>query len=202
MTYILIGDCLMLWRCYGIWNRQKGVVLIPSLLLLTSISFGILATVNSITNALPSLVGLAWVSSSVATNVGVTSLIVYKLVIVRREIITSKLYDVVPPLYRDMIIILVESAAPLALTGVCSVAVSAARLSGGIAPSSEDAVFLLSLVSHLLFLLFGALSPQMILFRTLVCAPNGLVQAAEKSQLHGATTHSCSAQFSTTHSIT
>ncbi|KAH6884676.1 hypothetical protein BKA70DRAFT_1445880 [Coprinopsis sp. MPI-PUGE-AT-0042] len=181
MTYILIGDCLMLWRCYGIWNRKKVVVLFPTLLLVTSISFGILSTINSITDTLPALVGLAWVAFSVATNVTVTSLIVYKLVIVRREIIRSKLYDKVWPLYWDVIIILVESAAPLALAGLCSVAVSAARLSGDIAPSRENAVFLLSLVSHLLFLLFGALSPQMILFRTLVCAPNGLVQAAEKN---------------------
>ncbi|KAH6907420.1 hypothetical protein BKA70DRAFT_1489398 [Coprinopsis sp. MPI-PUGE-AT-0042] len=210
--YIFIGDCLMLWRCYAIWNQRKWAALIPAALLLTSISrfysqtyraaLGIVTAVGSVSHwhDIPPLLAILWVAFSVATNLSVTSLIIYKLLVARREVVNSEMYAQAPRFYRDMIIILVESAAPLAMAGVCAATVSATRLANGLPAKSMAKLYLFVLVSHLLFLLFGALSPQMILFRTLVCAPKGLVVQGDDSESNGpsgAGLNSQSAQFST-----
>ncbi|KAH6895086.1 hypothetical protein BKA70DRAFT_1532170 [Coprinopsis sp. MPI-PUGE-AT-0042] len=167
MAYMCVGDCLMLWRCWVIWNGQRWVVLFPILLFLTYFAFGIITIIDSVTRQ-PPLAGVLSVTFSVATNVTITSLIVYKLLVARREVIKSEMYDYAPRFYRDLVVILVESAAPLALAGVCAVAVSAARISNDRHDQSVPGLYLSVLASNLLFLLFSALSPQMILFRTLV----------------------------------
>ncbi|KAH6907422.1 hypothetical protein BKA70DRAFT_1489402 [Coprinopsis sp. MPI-PUGE-AT-0042] len=128
LTYICLGDCLMLWRCYSIWNGQRWVVLIPTFLLLAAFALGIISVVDSITHTLPRLAGVLCVACSVVSNVIITSLIIYKLLVARREAMESEMYDYAPRFYRDLIVILVESAAPLALAGVCAVALTTARI--------------------------------------------------------------------------
>ncbi|KAH6907415.1 hypothetical protein BKA70DRAFT_1427807 [Coprinopsis sp. MPI-PUGE-AT-0042] len=198
MLYIFIGDLLMLWRCYIIWNKHKWAALLPAVLLLTSISLGILTVVGSVNSDLPPVIYIFWIASSVATNISITSLIIYKLLIARREALNSEMCTQEPGLYRDMIVIFVESAAPLALAGIYAIAVSATHLANGGPGESMAKFYLLVFVSHLLFLLFGALSPQIILFRTIVYAPKGLVVKGNRSEDDvGAMFNSHSAQFST-----
>ncbi|KAH6905720.1 hypothetical protein BKA70DRAFT_1225429 [Coprinopsis sp. MPI-PUGE-AT-0042] len=91
--YIFIGNCLMLWRCYAIWNQRKWAALIPAALLLTSISrlysqtyraaLGIVTAVGSASHwhDIPPLLAILWVAFSVATNLSATSLIIYKLLV-------------------------------------------------------------------------------------------------------------------------
>ncbi|KAH6895082.1 hypothetical protein BKA70DRAFT_1043355, partial [Coprinopsis sp. MPI-PUGE-AT-0042] len=165
MTYMCVGDCLMLWRCCIIWKRQRWVVFVPFMLFLAYFAFGIMAVVDSLTRNLPPIAGALCFAFSVAMNIVITSLITYKLLVARREVIRSEMYDSVPTVYRDMIVILVESAAPLALTGMCTIAVSAARLSKDRRDESMPSLDLSVVAFNFLFLLFGALSPQVILFR-------------------------------------
>ncbi|KAH6905739.1 hypothetical protein BKA70DRAFT_1225444 [Coprinopsis sp. MPI-PUGE-AT-0042] len=173
MAYMYVGDCLMLWR------------LVPIILFLPYFAFGIIAVIDILTACnLPPIAGALCVAFSVMTNIVITSLSTYKVLIARREAIRSEVYDSVPSLYRDMIVILVESAAPLALAGMCAVAVSAARLSKGRHDESTPGLYLSVVAFNLLFLLFSALSPQMILFHTLACLPRGTAMLAAEGGYH------------------
>ncbi|KAH6891647.1 hypothetical protein BKA70DRAFT_1408512 [Coprinopsis sp. MPI-PUGE-AT-0042] len=205
LTYMCIGDCLMLWRCCGIWNGKRWVVLVPVTTFLTYLAFGIVTVINSVTRNLPLYASVLSIASSVTTNVVITSLIVHKLLVARREIIKSEMYESVPRFYRDLILILIESAAPLALAGLCAVAASAARLSNRVPDKSMKGLYLSVITFDFLFLLFGALSPQMILCRTLACLPNGLaVLATEESQTEsdvGAVFNTQSAHFPLVQSV-
>ncbi|KAH6884681.1 hypothetical protein BKA70DRAFT_1562959, partial [Coprinopsis sp. MPI-PUGE-AT-0042] len=165
LLYILIGDCLMLWRCNAIYKDQIWVALFPTALLLTSCAFGILTTINSVTGGFSILIEILWIAFNVATNVVITSLIITKLLIARREVVKSKMYDHVPQFYRQITIILVESAAPLALAGLCAIITSAIGVSGLRLGMSAAGFFLFDFVMHMFFLFFAALSPQLILFR-------------------------------------
>ncbi|KAH6910869.1 hypothetical protein BKA70DRAFT_1268808 [Coprinopsis sp. MPI-PUGE-AT-0042] len=207
LTYMCIGDCLMLWRCCGIWNGKRwGCWWYRSLpFSLISVPFGIVTVINSVTRNLPLYASVLSIASSVTTNVVITSLIVHKLLVARREIIKSEMYESVPRFYRDLILILIESAAPLALAGLCAVAASAARLSNRVPDKSMKGLYLSVITFDFLFLLFGALSPQMILCRTLACLPNGLaVLATEESQTEsdvGAVFNTQSAHFPLVQSV-
>ncbi|KAH6884686.1 hypothetical protein BKA70DRAFT_1445889 [Coprinopsis sp. MPI-PUGE-AT-0042] len=205
MAYMCIGDCLMLWRCCGIWNRQRLVVLVPITVFLTYFAFGIVMVIDSVTRILPSFASIPAVALTVMTNVTITSLIIYKLLVARREVIKSEMYDSVPRFYCDLVVILVECAAPLALAGVCAIAVTAARLSNHVSNESKKNLYFSMVTFDLLFLFFGALSPQMILWRTLVYQPEGVaVLATERSDTEsdvGAIFNTQSAHFSTVHSV-
>ncbi|KAH6907425.1 hypothetical protein BKA70DRAFT_1282966 [Coprinopsis sp. MPI-PUGE-AT-0042] len=195
LAYIVMGDCLMFWRCWCLRYGPGWMVIAPTATFLASITFGVLSVVSSVTGKFSDLVGILWIASSVATNVLITSFIISKLLVARREVIKSEMYDRVPRFYRDMIVVLIESAAPLALAGLCTTIASAIRLSGTQSHSSVRGLYLFDLVSHVSFLLFAALSPQMILFRTLVIAPRGL-RIADGSHSYDPGV-SQSAQFST-----
>ncbi|KAH6884679.1 hypothetical protein BKA70DRAFT_1237672 [Coprinopsis sp. MPI-PUGE-AT-0042] len=207
-AYMCAGDCLMLWRCWIIWNGKRWVALVPIILFLpyfalTPIKQFLQPSESSRSStASPATYHQSLGPSvvfSVATNIAITSLIIYKLLVARQEVIKSEMYDSVPRFYRDLIVILVESAAPLALAGVCAVAVSAARLSKDRQDESMPGLYLSVLAFNLFFLLFGALSPQMILLRTLVCPPKeSAVLATEEGDTEtdvGAVFTTQSAQF-------
>ncbi|KAH6907424.1 hypothetical protein BKA70DRAFT_1400905 [Coprinopsis sp. MPI-PUGE-AT-0042] len=186
---------LGLWRCWYLCRGAGWMVIGPSALFLASIALGIVSVVNMVTGKFSDIVGILWVTFSVATNVMITSIIVSKLVITRQVVMKSKMYDQPPQFYRDVIVVLVESAAPLTLAGLCSIISAAVRMSGVQVPGSGKSLFLFDLVSRACFLLFAALSPQMILFRTLVITPRGL-RIADGSPSNGSGV-SQSAQFST-----
>ncbi|KAH6912352.1 hypothetical protein BKA70DRAFT_1535766 [Coprinopsis sp. MPI-PUGE-AT-0042] len=131
---IAIGDSLTLWRCFVLWGDRKWVLILPSLTCVSSIVFSIVTFSMEIGGL--DLKGLTlgqamlvFVSLSVATNIMVTSLILFRLATTRRNM--SKTFpDRKPPsMYSHVSAILVESAAPLAIAGVCFVIARAHALS-------------------------------------------------------------------------
>jgi hypothetical protein len=116
---------------------------------------GILSVVNSVTGGFSLLIGTLWIAFSVTTNVTITSFIIAALLKARRLVAKSEMYDYQPRIYRDVIILLVESAAPLAVTGVCAVVASGMRISGVPVDPSKAGLYLFDYVSHILFLFFA-----------------------------------------------
>lgn len=109
-------------------------------------------------NAVPGLAAVLWSAFSATGNVVVTALLIYKLFAARRrELEAQPEGPFYPPLHRALIIILVESAAPLALSGLLLVIGSVIMLSH---ESNEMDWFEIRLSAFMLivqalFLLFG-----------------------------------------------
>jgi len=170
---IVQGDVLMLWRCYVLWRHKRWLVLLP-----LSMFFG--ATVCIVVALLPiaSWKGdymspdrlkpiIAGISMTVTANVMVTCLIVSRLVMTwntRRKYFPDQTG---PNIYSNVIAIVIESAAPLTLFGICLVITLAlAKIQ-----ASEDLITIgrattaADIFSFLYSNGFCALSPQMIIFR-------------------------------------
>jgi hypothetical protein len=127
---------------------------------LTFAALGFVSVIDSVTRSLPPIAGALCIAFSVVTNLTITSLIIHKLLAARRHLINSEMYDHVPGFYRDLMVILIESAAPLALAGVCAIALSLSRISSKTSvEDSMTALYLCVLASNLLFLLFGVRPP-------------------------------------------
>jgi hypothetical protein len=72
--------------------------------------------------------------------------------------------------YRDMIIILVESGAPLAIAGLCAVVGSVVRLYGVKTLGSVGRLFIFELVSRAFFLFFAVShSPSFLPLPVVLC---------------------------------
>ncbi|KAH6895079.1 hypothetical protein BKA70DRAFT_1232210 [Coprinopsis sp. MPI-PUGE-AT-0042] len=122
-------------------------------------AFGVLTIINHVTGGFSILVEILWIAFGVATNVVITSIVIAKLLIARREVVKSDMYDQVPQFYQHVIIILVESAAPLALAGLCAIITSAIGLSGVRLRMSAAGFFLFDFVMHMLLLFFALSYP-------------------------------------------
>ncbi|KAK0432647.1 hypothetical protein EV421DRAFT_2089272 [Armillaria borealis] len=158
----LIGDALLLYRCYIIWNSTFSIIVCPLLLYLGALAMAILLTVQS---AIPGSnffrgktvdFGVPWVSLSVALNSIVTILIVIRILKVRRQLKaalgpTEVLSDTVK-MYTGILALLVESVLPYSLFGVIFAITYGRNMD--VAPG-------------FLFIwgTFGAMSPQIIIFR-------------------------------------
>lgn len=170
---IVQGDALMLWRCFVLWRHRKWLVLLPFFAFLSgtvSIIISLLPIASWQRNYLsPERVKpiVAGISMSVAANIMVTTLIVCRLVTswsARRKYFPDQEG---PNIYASVIGIMVESAAPLALTGIgLVISLSLVRfhptlgfLERGKATAAAD------FFSWLYTNGFTALSPQMIIFR-------------------------------------
>ncbi|TEB33318.1 hypothetical protein FA13DRAFT_199694 [Coprinellus micaceus] len=162
---ILLGDGVLVYRCYYIWPERRWVVIVPSLALFASTVCGVLTLIGNFT-FLDNLLGdnlnslaSAWTSLSAATNCLLTALIAGKLIYHRR-----KLSAVIDPShllkYTAALAILVESALPLALFGI----VAAAILNYGTWRLSDATMTIIPAVWFCL----SALCPQLIIFRVAV----------------------------------
>ncbi|KAJ7888612.1 hypothetical protein B0H14DRAFT_2693135, partial [Mycena olivaceomarginata] len=120
----ILGDGLMLYRCYVFWSTCCiWVVVFPGLLFLASSTMGIIATVQS---GLPggdffkgttTNFTTSWLALTITFNVVATSLIIGRLVSVihnMRDILSRSRAQV----YRGVIVLLVESALPFTLLGI------------------------------------------------------------------------------------
>ncbi|KAF9522771.1 hypothetical protein CPB83DRAFT_863948 [Crepidotus variabilis] len=119
----ITSDGLMLYRCFVILDRSIWGMILPTLLYLGSIALGMIYVILS---ALPNsfVFGgktaqfvVAWTSVSVSFNVVVTMMISARLLYARRELYRSGSRDHNDP-YTNVVAILVESAFPLALSGL------------------------------------------------------------------------------------
>ncbi|KAH6884736.1 hypothetical protein BKA70DRAFT_1468175 [Coprinopsis sp. MPI-PUGE-AT-0042] len=166
---IAIGDILMLWRCLVLWRDKKWVVVLPSLSFLGSIICQILYLLPQRTDigvAIDALkASVASTALSVATNIMITLLILFKLVKARLNM-SKALPDRKPPrLYSDVTSIIVESAAPLAVFGICSVIVTVIGLRPPEKLLERGRIHALIEAFGSLYYGFSVLSPQMIIFR-------------------------------------
>ncbi|KAJ7178759.1 hypothetical protein C8R43DRAFT_974372 [Mycena crocata] len=124
VTANIMGDALMLYRCYVFWSSTSiWPIVFPGLLFLASASMGIVMTIQS---GLPGgnlfqgttvNFGIPWLVLTITFNVLTTSMITYRLFAVSRSmrnVLAKERADV----YTGVIAILVESAMPFTLLGI------------------------------------------------------------------------------------
>ncbi|KAG2003721.1 hypothetical protein CC2G_004305 [Coprinopsis cinerea AmutBmut pab1-1] len=174
-AYVALGDGLLLWRCYIIWNDLWWVIVPPLTIFLGFIGLSLTNIVRIISKTARSTelqavqtqqITIAYTFLTVSLNAIATSLIAYRLVRAQRSF-SRTLPGRGMRVYRAAARILVESALPLTLFGLC------AALFGVVVwfrRSSEDgSLDLGSMVAGdvfgALYASFAALAPQMIIFR-------------------------------------
>ncbi|KAJ2933714.1 hypothetical protein H1R20_g3385, partial [Candolleomyces eurysporus] len=129
----IIGNGILLYRCYVIWHAYLWVLIVPVLIYLTSIAMSILYLISGVSlRALASLGGTpaakawgtAWFILSVAVNALVTSLICFKLLRAQGRL-RGVLNDETVQVYTSVVAILVESALPFTVLGVVAGVINA-----------------------------------------------------------------------------
>ncbi|KAI0262321.1 hypothetical protein BC834DRAFT_393969 [Gloeopeniophorella convolvens] len=178
-TANILGDGLLVYRCYMIWGSRWYVVILPILMYITSSVLVIITVVSSaaphafLLHGRPASFGVPWVSLSVALNILVTALIVARLLYMRaltRELLSPELART----YTSVAALLIESAAPFSLLGIGLVVTEAQGTDVSIAFSYvwgmfcvRPRLFLFSLRTPLTprHAPAQSLSPQMIILR-------------------------------------
>ncbi|TEB22003.1 hypothetical protein FA13DRAFT_1528374 [Coprinellus micaceus] len=157
---ILLGDGVLIYRCYFIWQYRRWVIIMPSMVLFASFVMAIVAFAANIgTNSLkPSYNTLfsTWIALSVASNTMSTGMIAGKLVWERRKL-SKALQASHLVKYTTATAILIESALPLALAGIVSSIVFAQRAN----PT-------LIMVFPGIWICLSGLCPQLIIFRVAI----------------------------------
>lgn len=172
---IITGNVLMIWRCFVLWGPRKWVAAIPSLCLLGYIASTIIDHVWAWTTqdikeqvAKRQKIGVANSVLMVFTSILVTFLILLRLAIswwqVRRAFPGQKR----PKMYSNAAVILIESATPLAIFGVCLLATRIIRTTPTTNLIVTGRLAILRGIAAWFFFGFCALSPQMVIFRVTV----------------------------------
>ncbi|KAK0499156.1 hypothetical protein EDD18DRAFT_1070706 [Armillaria luteobubalina] len=154
-----LGDALLLYRCYIIWNSMFSIIICPLILYLGALVMAILLIVQS---AVPGSnffrgktvdFGVPWVSLSVALNASVTTLIVIRILNVRHQLkATLEPTDDTVRIYTGILALLVESVLPYSFFGVIFAITYGRNMD--VAPAFR-----------FVWGTFGAMSPQIIIFR-------------------------------------
>ncbi|KAG2008436.1 hypothetical protein CC2G_013868 [Coprinopsis cinerea AmutBmut pab1-1] len=121
----LLGDGLLLYRCYLVWQDIWWVMVFPAVTFLAFVAQGIAFLVTSSAPGQPAPYALAsaWYILSAVFNITVTGLIVGRLMHARYQV--SKLVTLVDMrLYTGPVAILVESALPLCLAAIAAAIVN------------------------------------------------------------------------------
>ncbi|KAH6907504.1 hypothetical protein BKA70DRAFT_357636 [Coprinopsis sp. MPI-PUGE-AT-0042] len=169
---ITFGDILMLWRCLILWTDRRWVVLFPSLACLGSIAANITSLVGGVSAniELRSKVKVASSVLNVTMNIMITFLIVFRMM--RAKSRAAKAFpDQKPPRwYSEVMALVIESAAPLALFGICFIALLSTHLSDSGQLRSGHVLQragrnIATDVAASLYDAFCTLSPQMIIVR-------------------------------------
>ncbi|KAJ7240190.1 hypothetical protein C8J57DRAFT_1371741, partial [Mycena rebaudengoi] len=124
VTANVLGDGLMLYRCYVFWESISiWTVAFPSLLFLGSSTMGIVMTIQSglpggdIFHGTAVNFGIPWLVLTIVFNILVTGMIGFRLISLSRSmrnVLSKERADV----YVGVTAILVESAAPFTLLGI------------------------------------------------------------------------------------
>ncbi|KAH6907505.1 hypothetical protein BKA70DRAFT_1563018 [Coprinopsis sp. MPI-PUGE-AT-0042] len=172
-TAIAFGDILMLWRCSILWSDKRWVVLFPFLACLGSIASNITSIVADIVSddGLSNKVLISGAVSNVAMNIMITSLIVFRVLQARYR--TAKAFPnrEPPRWYSEVMALVVESAAPLAIFGILFIALSGTILSESSRQLQSGHVLqraghnVATDVVKSIYDAFCTLSPQMIIVR-------------------------------------
>ncbi|KAK7032844.1 hypothetical protein R3P38DRAFT_2919226 [Favolaschia claudopus] len=123
VTANVLGDGLMLYRCYVFWGGNIWVVAFPALLFLASTAMGIAGTIQSGLPGGDFFHGISisfvtpWLILTIVFNIITTSMIVLRLGLISRtmrKVLTRERAEV----YTGVMAILVESALPFTLLGI------------------------------------------------------------------------------------
>ncbi|KAH6911869.1 hypothetical protein BKA70DRAFT_1099155 [Coprinopsis sp. MPI-PUGE-AT-0042] len=163
---ITLGD---LWRCLVLWTDKKWVVLFPSLAWLGSIAY--LVSNATVDFDLSSRTQLAGSILNVTMNIMITFLIVLR--VMRARYRAAKAFPDQKPArwYSEVTALVVESAAPLAIFGICFIALrgitmteAAKQLRSGNVLQRGRYNIAIDVVGTFYYA-FCTLSPQMIIVR-------------------------------------
>ncbi|RXW21395.1 hypothetical protein EST38_g4455 [Candolleomyces aberdarensis] len=158
---IMIGDALLVYRCYIVCVEYWWVTILP---MMTSLSALVLFFMMDYpTGQDNSTVNYSAASTllTVSTNIIVTTLITIRLLCARRTL-ANLLPSADVRVYTGVITILIESAAPLTIFGIIT-AVTSLLFTGGLVKESGGSLVCVYLFQGL-FYSFCALSPHMIIF--------------------------------------
>ncbi|KAI0067445.1 hypothetical protein BV25DRAFT_1100386 [Artomyces pyxidatus] len=156
-TANVLGDGLLLYRCYMIWGSRLWVIAFPALIYLASTVLVIITVVESalpnafLLNGSAANFGVPWVACSVSLNIIVTGMICGRLLYMRhltRTVMTPEMAY----MYTSIIAILIESAMPFSIVGIGLVITYAQNN-----PTSTAFAYVWGM--------FCSLSPQMIILR-------------------------------------
>ncbi|KAH6912329.1 hypothetical protein BKA70DRAFT_1267212 [Coprinopsis sp. MPI-PUGE-AT-0042] len=170
---VVVGDMLLLWRCLIMWRSRRWVIVLPFLACAGSIASRLvdLIVVRMRKSLLEvDIAGLTMTAEclSVSMNVMVTGLILFKLWRAWSAISKACPEFKRSRMYSNVAATLIESAAPLAISGICYVVVLGVNYyQKPEVLSQRGRINALAEVSAALFYSFSALSPQMIIFRVL-----------------------------------
>ncbi|KAK7007384.1 hypothetical protein R3P38DRAFT_1668699 [Favolaschia claudopus] len=118
----IMGDALMLHRCYVFWRPSYYIVIFPAMLFLASAVMGIIATIQSglpggdFFNGTAVNFATPWLALTITFNVVATSLIIVRLVSALRS--ARVLGRERTQVYTGVIALLVQSALPFSLLGI------------------------------------------------------------------------------------
>jgi len=153
----ILGDGLLVYRCYIIWDSRWQIMVVPAMIYLASSVTSILTVVESaipgtsMLKGKPIKLAVPWVSLSVSLNIIVTSMICVRLMWMRarlREVFAPEMAS----MYTSVATMLVESAAPFSILGIGLVVTAAQK---------GPLVFAFGYV----WSIFCSFSPQMIILR-------------------------------------
>ncbi|KAH6912323.1 hypothetical protein BKA70DRAFT_1184927 [Coprinopsis sp. MPI-PUGE-AT-0042] len=186
---IVVGDTLMLWRCSVLWTDKRWVLLFPYLAFFGSIGARTIKHTSSLlshTNV-PSASNITYlallqverfplqvqiralvvsVSLSVSMNIMVTSLILFQLISTWRRASNSFPNTRRPRMYTDVLVLMIESAAPLAFFGICwtiSTIVTILRPPQNLTERGRLRLF--TAITNCVYFSFCSIAPQMIILR-------------------------------------
>ncbi|KAF7312205.1 hypothetical protein MIND_00233400 [Mycena indigotica] len=123
VTANVLGDGLMLYRCFIFWGHMKLAMVFPTLIYLASVAMGITTTIQS---GLPNgnffqgvtvNFGIPWLVLTIVFNILVTAMIVARLLWVQNKM-SSVLGTDVSKRYTGLLAVLVESALPFTVLGI------------------------------------------------------------------------------------
>lgn len=169
---IAAGDTLMLWRCFVLWQHKKWVMILPALATIGAIVANPLwiaaVTIEDGGGIDYNKAIIAAASLSVGANIIVTCLILLRLGMASQAMSKAFPDRKRPIFYYHVAAIITESAAPLALFGVCFIISSALGNFDLNDPESflQKAKWTIAAeIFSSLYYPFCALSPQLIIYR-------------------------------------
>ncbi|TFK21563.1 hypothetical protein FA15DRAFT_556707, partial [Coprinopsis marcescibilis] len=160
ILWITVGDAVLLFRCYIIWRDRLWVIVLPAVMFLAGIALRIVSLTEQVDKNYNLITGLTTLVP-VIFNILTTSLIVGRLTEWMsgiQKVICSKRF----PLYRGALAILVESALPLAVFGLCSAITSIAKVARVDITAMQ---FTVDITFQLLYNAAAILSPQLLIFK-------------------------------------
>ncbi|KAH6912302.1 hypothetical protein BKA70DRAFT_1535662 [Coprinopsis sp. MPI-PUGE-AT-0042] len=168
---IIAGDILLLWRCSIVWKNRRWILILPALACAGSVVYmTMISSRKNMTNVEEPTAETAMTSAalSVAMNVMATGLILFKLATTWSAVSKACPNRKRSRMYSDVAAIIIESAAPLAVFGICDITATAVPYYQMPEKLLErGTIQALGEVTTSLYYSFSALSPQMIIFRVM-----------------------------------